>query len=135
MDIRVAYKEDIDRVVDIMKQVGAELRADLKFGPLMVDDPEVFGVDDFTESAVIIKARLKTRPIKQWEVGREYRRRLKQAFDQAGIEIPFPHRSICFGEASRPFMAQLLGAESNNIEVRYNRDTPHGPGNKVADLS
>lgn len=107
-DIGVAYKEDVDRVIQIMRETGKALREDKKFGPLMVDDIEVFGVDNFADSAVVIKGRLRTRPIKQWDVGREYRRRLKYAFDEAGIEIPFPHRSIYFGEASQPFAAQLL---------------------------
>ena len=107
-DIGVAYKEDVDRVMELMRKVGAELRADEQFGPLMVDDIEVFGVDNFADSAVVIKGRLRTKPIKQWDVGREYRRRLKYAFDNAGIEIPFPHRSIYFGEASKPIVAQLL---------------------------
>lgn len=110
LDIGVAYKEDTDKVVDLMKKVGADLRKDEKFGPLMIDDVEVFGVDKFGDSAVMIKGRLKTRPIKQWDVGREYLRRLKKAFDEAGIEIPFPHRSIYFGEASKPFLAQMLGS-------------------------
>jgi len=107
-DIGVAYKEDVDRVMDVMREVGAELRADEHFGPLMVQDVEIFGVDEFADSAVMIKGRLKTLPIKQWEVGREYRRRLKKAFDREGVEIPFPHRSIYFGEASKPIAAQLL---------------------------
>ena len=108
LDIGVAYKEDTDRVVDLMKKVGAELHADEKFGPLMIGDVEIFGVDKFADSAVMIKGRLKTQPIKQWDVGREYLRRLKKAFDEAGIEIPFPHHSIYFGEASKPFLAQML---------------------------
>lgn len=108
-DIGVAYKEDADRVIEIMREVGAELRKDPKFGPLMISDIEIFGVDAFADSAVIIKGRLKTRPIRQWDVGREYRRRLKQTFDREGIEIPFPHRSIYFGEASKPIAAQLVG--------------------------
>lgn len=107
-DIGVAYKEDVDRVMALMKEVGAELRQDEHFGPLMVDDIEVFGVDAFDDSAVTIKGRLRTKPIKQWDVGREFRRRLKYAFDREGIEIPFPHRSIYFGEASKPIAAQLL---------------------------
>jgi small-conductance mechanosensitive channel len=115
-NIGVAYKEDVDRVIETMKQVGAELRADAKFGPLMVDDIEVFGVDQFADSAVMIKGRLRTKPIKQWDVGREYQRRVKIEFDRQGIEIPFPHRSIYFGEASKPILAQLL----NSAEV----DTP-----------
>ena len=56
----------------------------------------------------MIKGRLKTLPIKQWDVGREYLRRLKKAFDAAGVEIPFPHRSVYFGEASKPFVTQML---------------------------
>jgi small-conductance mechanosensitive channel len=111
-DIGVAYKEDVDRVIQIMKDTGKALREDEKFGPLMVDDIEVFGVDQFADSAVVIKGRLRTKPIKQWDVGREYRRRLKYAFDEAGIEIPFPHRSIYFGEASKPFTAQLMNRAS-----------------------
>ncbi|MGD8568279.1 MAG: mechanosensitive ion channel family protein [Gammaproteobacteria bacterium] len=111
-DIGVAYKEDVDRVIQIMRDTGKALREDKKFGPLMVDDIEVFGVDQFADSAVVIKGRLRTKPIKQWDVGREYRRRLKYAFDEAGIEIPFPHRSIYFGEASKPFAAQLLNKTS-----------------------
>jgi len=64
---------------------------------------EVLGVDAFDDSQVTIKIRIKTVPLKQWEVGRELRRRIKKAFDARGIEIPFPHMSIYFGEASRPF--------------------------------
>ena len=108
LDIGVAYKEDTDRVVDIMKQVGAELRSDGKFGALMLADVEIFGVDKFADSAVMIKGRIRTQPIKQWDVGREYLRRLKKAFDAAGVEIPFPHRSVYFGEASKPFVTQML---------------------------
>ena len=113
-DIGVAYKEDVDRVMKLMSDVGGELRGDDYFGPLMVDDIEIFGVDQFADSAVVIKGRLRTRPIKQWEVGREYRRRLKHRFDQEGIEIPFPHRSIYFGEASSPIMTQLVSEAAND---------------------
>lgn len=113
-DIGVAYKEDVDRVMDIMKQVGAELRADEVFGPSMIDDVEIFGVDKFADSAVQIKGRLRTQPIKQWEVGREYLRRIKIRFDEQGIEIPFPHRSIYFGEVSKPIVAQLLNNNENS---------------------
>ena len=110
-DIGVAYKEDVDRVMALMREVGKEMREDEAFGPLMVDDVEVFGVDNFADSAVTIKGRLKTKPIKQWDVGREYRRRVKYRFDAEGIEIPFPHRSIYFGEASKPIAAQLLNSD------------------------
>jgi small conductance mechanosensitive channel len=120
-DIGVAYKEDVDRVMEVMRSVGAELRADPKFGPMMVDDIEIFGLDQFGDSALVIKGRLKTRPIKQWDVGREFRRRIKYAFDRAGIEIPFPHRSLYFGEASAPFLTQMLGPREPSEPVRQER--------------
>lgn len=110
-DIGVAYKEDVDQVMQIMREVGQDLREDKRFGVQMIDDVDIFGVDNFADSAVVIKGRLRTKPIKQWEVGREYLRRIKLRFDKEGIEIPFPHRSIYFGEVSKPIVAQLLQGE------------------------
>jgi len=110
LDMGVAYKEDTDRVVEVMRQVADELRQDPAFGPSMLEPLEVLGVNDFADSAVVIKVRLKTVPIMQWSVGREYRRRVKKAFDAAGIEIPFPHLSLYTGEASKPFQVQGLAA-------------------------
>ncbi len=106
-DIGIAYKEDTDKVIQVIRELGQELKSDAHFGPLMVDDMEIFGLDNFADSAVVIKGRIKTKPIKQWEVGREFQRRLKKTFDAKGIEIPFPHRSIYFGEASKPFVAKM----------------------------
>ncbi len=114
MDVGVAYKEDTDHVVEVMRRVGDELRQDPDLGPKILEPIEVFGVDDFADSAVVIKARLKTHPIQQWGVGREYRRRLKKAFDAEGIEIPFPHRSIYVGEATKPFQVQLNEAAATS---------------------
>jgi small conductance mechanosensitive channel len=102
IDVGVAYKEDTDRVVELMTEVAEDLRKDPRFAPSILEPIEIFGVDDFRESEVTIKARLKTVPIQQWNVGREYRRRLKKAFDARGIEIPFPHRSLYMGTASGP---------------------------------
>ena len=103
MEIGVAYKEDTDKVAAVMKQVADELQQDSAVGPKMIEPIEIMGVDAFGDSAVVIKARIKTRPIEQWSVGREYRRRLKKAFDEEKIEIPFPHRTLYMGEASQPF--------------------------------
>jgi small conductance mechanosensitive channel len=77
---------------------------------MILEPIEIFGVDAFEDSAVIIKVRLKTLPLQQWTVGREYRRRLKKAFDAEGIEIPFPHRAIYMGEASKPLQILLREA-------------------------
>lgn len=106
MNIGVAYKEDTDRVVEVMREVGKDLQQDEQFGRKILEPIEILGVDAFEESEVVIKARIKTYPIEQWSVGREYRRRLKKAFDQKGIEIPFPHRTLYMGEASPPFLVK-----------------------------
>ncbi|MBL7158468.1 MAG: mechanosensitive ion channel [Candidatus Omnitrophica bacterium] len=97
LDIGVAYKENVDEVMKVIKGIGKEMRQDKHFGRLILDDLEMFGVDDFAESQVTIKFRIKTLPIKQWEVMREFRRRLKNKFDELGIEIPFPHTTVYWG--------------------------------------
>jgi small conductance mechanosensitive channel len=98
-DVGIAYREDVDAVIDLLRQIGSELREDKMIGPLLLDNIEIFGVDAFGDSAVVIKGRLKTLPIQQWTVGRAFNRLLKIRFDEAGIEIPFPHRTLYFGEA------------------------------------
>jgi small conductance mechanosensitive channel len=97
LDIGVAYKEKVDDVMTVMKEVAKGMRKDPLFGIMILEDMEMLGVDAFVDSAVIIKCRMKTLPIKQWEVAREYRRRLKNRFDELGIEIPFPHRTLYWG--------------------------------------
>lgn len=96
--IGVAYKENVDTVIELMKSVADELMHDEDFKDIIINDFEVFGLDDFSDSAVVIKARFKTIPIKQWMVGREYKKRLKAIFDKNNIEIPFPHRTIYWGK-------------------------------------
>ncbi len=102
-NIGVAYKEDTDHVIEVVKQLGDEMMQDEKYKPLILAPLEVLGVDQFGDSAVVIKARFKTLPSQQWTVGREMNRRIKKKFDELGIEMPFPHRSIYWGEASKPF--------------------------------
>lgn len=97
-NVGVAYREDIDEVIAVMKEVHAELREDPDFKDDIIEDLEVLGLDKFDDSAVVIKARTTTKPIRQWKVGREYNRRLKKAFDQRNIEIPFPHMTLYPGQ-------------------------------------
>jgi moderate conductance mechanosensitive channel len=113
VDVGVAYKEDTDRVVTVLQAVGEELARDPAFAEDILAPLEVLGVDDFAESQVTIKSRIKTRPLRQWAVGRELRRRVKKAFDASRIEIPFPHVSVYFGEASRPFAVQPLARSTS----------------------
>lgn len=94
LEIGVAYKEKVDQVMTVIKDLGAEMRNDDYFKKLILADLEMLGVESFGESQVTIKFRIKTLPIKQWEVAREFRRRLKNRFDELGIEIPFPHRTL-----------------------------------------
>lgn len=98
MDIGVAYRENTDDVVTVMRAVGAELRADPAFAPRLLDDLEVAGVESWADSAVVIRCRFKCLPLEQWTVRREYLRRLKMAFDTHGIEIPYPHVTVYAGQ-------------------------------------
>jgi len=97
-EIGVAYRENVDEVMKIMKKVDEELRADPEYTNDIIEPLEVFGLDQFADSALIIKARITTKPIKQWRIGREYNRRLKKAFDENNIEIPFPHLTLYAGK-------------------------------------
>ncbi len=98
MDIGVAYREDIDQVIEILKELGKELQNDPEYGPDIMEPLEVFGLDRFEDSAVIIRARFKTKPLKQWGIKRAFYRLMKRTFDERGIEIPFPHRTVYMGE-------------------------------------
>lgn len=94
LDIAVGYKEDTDRVMATMLEVAKELRGDEQFGPQILDDAEMLGVDLLGDSSISVKMVIKTHPLKRWAVRREYLRRIKQRFDQLGIEIPFPYRNV-----------------------------------------
>jgi moderate conductance mechanosensitive channel len=88
IDLGISYHEDADRVVEVLKEVGEDLRRDPIYGPSILDSLEVLGVDAFGDSQISLKLRIKTLPLKQWEVGRELRRRIKKRFDAEDIEIP-----------------------------------------------
>ena len=96
-NIGVAYRENVDDVIAVMKEVAQGLREDADYAPYIMEPLEVGGLDRFGESAVVITARIKVLPAQQWRIGREYNRRLKIEFDRRGIEMPFPQRSLWFG--------------------------------------
>ncbi len=98
LNIGVAYREDTDEVTEVIKQVGAELELDPAHAANIIEPIQVFGVDELADSAVIIKARIKTKPLTQWSVKRGFNRLLKYRFDELGIEMPFPHQTVYFGE-------------------------------------
>ena len=112
-DIGVDYKENIDEVSIVIKKVGDELRQDPVFCKNILEPIEIFGLDKFADSAIIIKARIKTTPIQQWSVGREFNRRLKIAFNKHKIQIPFPHRTIYWGKETDPTLLKKAEELSN----------------------
>lgn len=98
MDIGVAYRENVDEVMTVMREVGHQLRTDAAFESRLLADLEIAGVENWADSAVIIRCRFRTRPLEQWGIKREYLRRLKAAFDENGIEIPYPHMTVYAGQ-------------------------------------
>jgi len=100
-DIGVAYREDVDEVIEVIKEVDEGLRNDPDFKDDILEPIEVLGLDQFANSAVVIRARTTTKPIKQWRVGREFNRRLKKTFDERNIEIPFPHVTLYMGQGKQ----------------------------------
>jgi small-conductance mechanosensitive channel len=88
IDVTISFKDDTDRVIEIMRNLAEELRTEPKYGSVMLEPIEIFGVDAFTETGINIKARFKTLPSQQQVVGREYRRRLIKALERAGIDLP-----------------------------------------------
>jgi len=93
LDISVAYREDIDRVVTVLRDLLKDFEADPEWGPLLLEPPDVPGIERLSDSGVVVRVMAKTLPQKQWEVSRELRRRIKMRFDREGIEMPFLHRA------------------------------------------
>ena len=98
IDIPVAYGEDLDHVTEVINRVGAELAEDDTFGPMIRAAPKVLRVNKFGDSGIDLKVLGETKPLMQWEVTGELRKRVKKAFDREGIEIPWPHVKLYFGD-------------------------------------
>lgn len=97
-DIGIAYRENVDEVIGVIRETAEKLRQTPEFGEDILEPIEIMGLDKFADSSVIIKARIKTKPIKQWRIGREFNKRLKTVFDEKNIEIPFPHMTVYMGQ-------------------------------------
>ena len=98
IDVNIAYRESIDEAFDVMRKVGSEMRASAEYAAKMVEDIDIAGVQDWADSAIVLRCRFKVIPLEQWGVRREFLRRLKEAFDARGIEIPYPHVTIYVGQ-------------------------------------
>jgi len=102
VDVGVAYKEDLDRVLEVFRDEATRLYEDPGWRERFTAPPEVLGVQNLADSGVVIRVLFSTKPAEQWAVAREFRRRIKNRLDREGIEIPYPHRKVYFGEAPRP---------------------------------
>jgi len=94
LDIGVSYDTDLDKAIKVLNELGQEIAQDKDWKDVIIEPPEVLGVNKFAESAIEIKIVGQTKPGEHWNVARELRKRIKKAFDKQGIEIPFPHRVI-----------------------------------------
>ncbi|MGH8770516.1 MAG: mechanosensitive ion channel family protein, partial [Burkholderiales bacterium] len=115
IDVRVGYREKIDEVFELIRKVASEMRKDL--GNKILEDAEIAGVENLTDTAVIVKARVKVAPLEQWNVRREFLRRVKTTFDEHGIEIPYPYVT--------PDTAPVVSSNPTQLPYKYaRRDNP-----------
>jgi small-conductance mechanosensitive channel len=98
IEVGVAYKEDYDRVIEVMRDIVAEMRGEPRWEGEIRDELEVMGLNAFGDSSVMIKARIKCGPFGRWSVLREFNRRLKTRFEAEGIEIPYPHQALVMNQ-------------------------------------
>lgn len=101
LDLSVDYQESVEEVMAILGRIAAQMQKDNYFGHLILEPLEMIGLDRFAESAVIVRTRIKTKPGMQWQVGREFNRRIKQKFDELNIRIPFPHSIVFFDNKNK----------------------------------
>ena len=109
LNIPVAYDTDLDQAIEVLNRVAQEMAEDPAWKDVILETPRVWGVDAFSSSSIDIKVVGNTLPIQQWGVMREYRKRVKQAFDREGIEIPFPYRTLVFKSAGSADLGKLAG--------------------------
>jgi small conductance mechanosensitive channel len=101
VDVGIAYRENVDEAISVMRRVGEQMRSDPSHAARILDELEIAGVERLDDSAVVLRCRFKVAPLEQWTVRREFQRRIKAAFDEFGIEIPFPHVTLYAGHAKR----------------------------------
>jgi len=111
MDISVGYGEDPDRVADVLREIGKEMRAEPKWGAVMRDEIDVWGVEKFGDSGIVIRARAKTEPSARWNVARELNRRIKNRFAELGIEIPYPYQRVVVDQPEQRYPPRPRAAE------------------------
>ncbi|MDN5864377.1 MAG: mechanosensitive ion channel family protein [Gammaproteobacteria bacterium] len=117
--LHVGYKEDTNRVIEVIKRVGEDMKKDEAFGANMLGDMEIHGVNELTDSSVVIRGRFKTTPMNQWSTGREFLARIKRTFDAENIRIALPRRELYMDAESTPMI---------NTDQREEPEGGEGPG-------
>jgi small-conductance mechanosensitive channel len=112
MNISVGYGEDLDRVIEVINRVSKEMAEDPDWTPQILKAPQVLRVDNLGDSGIDIKILGETKPLAQWDVMGELRLRLKKVFDKEGIEIPWPHTKIFFGNAPEISIKRSISQET-----------------------
>jgi small conductance mechanosensitive channel len=102
LDIQVGYGENLDRVREALREIAHDMWVDETYKGDIIEEPEVWGVERLDPDAVIVRVVLKTKPMAQWEIAREMRERVKERFDEMGIEIPKPQRVIWHRDQPAP---------------------------------
>jgi small conductance mechanosensitive channel len=126
LDVGVAYKEDVDRVIQVLNEIGDDIAADPYYGLMLITPPQVLRLNSLDDSAVTFKMLGDCKPMKQWEIMGEMRKRIKIRLDAEGIEIPFPHQTIYWGEAQPPFRPDLI-ADAVRNETSKETDKSNRP--------
>ena len=135
LDVGVAYKEDVDRVIKVLNEIGDDIAADPYYGLMLITPPQVLRLNALDDSAVTFKMLGDCKPMKQWEIMGEMRRRIKIRFDAEGIEIPFPHQTVYWGEAQPPFRAEAtpeITRPDTEAKPKVTPPVPHAPEEPVA---
>ena len=100
LDLGISYSENIDQVIGLLTEIGIELGSEEPYKSAILEPLKILGVERFGESQLVIRMMVKTVPLKQWDVGRELRRRIKKRFDEKGIQIPLSNRVLLWGDTA-----------------------------------
>jgi moderate conductance mechanosensitive channel len=138
LNVSVAYEADIDQALAVIDQVAQTLSTDPSWQALILEKPQLLGVENLDYAGATVRLWIKTQPLKQWEVAREYRRRLKLAFDQAGISVGVPNQALWFNNAADVDWADRADSSKSSGPQPFDEATgspkarePRGPGSSA----
>jgi len=117
MDVRIAYDEDVERAISVLRDIARQLRASPGHAPRILDDIDIAGVEELGDSAVVLRCRIKVRPLEQWTVKREFLKRLKERFAIERIEIPYPHQTLVLQRGRRAAERPAAAEAPSQIKV------------------